>query len=320
MAVDKLVDSTQLDADLTSVANAIRTKGGTSADLAFPAGFVSAIDAIPTGGGGDSLDDFIGNEGDFASAYDIEIDCEAVPGYSFWRRPVKIARFPNATEIGPNMFDTCASLEEVYFDSYIGNQNLGNQMVPTNALIGCTALKKIYAPNCTHYRFSVNNSNSYASLTDVILSPSKLVFVTGDAFRGSKITAFCYPKVERLYNNVFRDCSLLTMVDILMSSWNFEGQVFYNASSLNTLVVRSTTLRALNNISAFTGTPFASGGTGGTLYVPSALVSSYQSASNWSTILGYANNQIKSIESTHTDPNAPVDLTLYCADGTPLPT
>ena len=49
MAVDKLVDSTQLDADLTSVANAIRTKGGTSAQLAFPAGFVSAVQAIPTG-------------------------------------------------------------------------------------------------------------------------------------------------------------------------------------------------------------------------------------------------------------------------------
>ena len=52
MAVDKLVDSSQLDADLTSVANAIRTKGGTSASLAFPADFVSAIGAIPTGGGG----------------------------------------------------------------------------------------------------------------------------------------------------------------------------------------------------------------------------------------------------------------------------
>jgi hypothetical protein len=52
MAVDKLVDSTQLDADLTSVANAIRAKGGTSAQLAFPAGFVSAVEAIPTGGGG----------------------------------------------------------------------------------------------------------------------------------------------------------------------------------------------------------------------------------------------------------------------------
>ena len=52
MSVDKLVDSTQLDADLTSVANAIRTKGGTSASLAFPADFVSAIAAIPSGGGG----------------------------------------------------------------------------------------------------------------------------------------------------------------------------------------------------------------------------------------------------------------------------
>ena len=52
MAVDKLVDSVQLDADLTSVANAIRAKGGTSADLAFPAGFVSAVEAISGGGGG----------------------------------------------------------------------------------------------------------------------------------------------------------------------------------------------------------------------------------------------------------------------------
>lgn len=51
MSVDKLVDSSQLDTDLTSVANAIRTKGGTSAQLAFPAGFVSAIGNIPTGGG-----------------------------------------------------------------------------------------------------------------------------------------------------------------------------------------------------------------------------------------------------------------------------
>lgn len=52
MAVDKLVDSAQLDADLASVAAAIRTKGGTSAQLTFPSGFVSAIQAIPTGGGG----------------------------------------------------------------------------------------------------------------------------------------------------------------------------------------------------------------------------------------------------------------------------
>ena len=36
-------------ADLTSVADAIRTKGGTSAQLVFPSGFVSAIEDIQSG-------------------------------------------------------------------------------------------------------------------------------------------------------------------------------------------------------------------------------------------------------------------------------
>ena len=38
-------------AELTSIADAIRTKGGTSASLEYPNGFISAIQAIPTGGG-----------------------------------------------------------------------------------------------------------------------------------------------------------------------------------------------------------------------------------------------------------------------------
>lgn len=59
MSVDKLVDSTQLDADLTAVADAIRTKGGTSGQLSFPQGFVDAIDNIQTGGGGSTAIDVI---------------------------------------------------------------------------------------------------------------------------------------------------------------------------------------------------------------------------------------------------------------------
>ena len=53
MAYDKVIDSSRLDSDLTSVADAIRSKGGTSEALAFPAGFVSAIEAIEAGGGGE---------------------------------------------------------------------------------------------------------------------------------------------------------------------------------------------------------------------------------------------------------------------------
>lgn len=39
------------DTELTSIANAIRTKGGTNAQLTFPTGFVTAINNISTGGG-----------------------------------------------------------------------------------------------------------------------------------------------------------------------------------------------------------------------------------------------------------------------------
>ena len=57
MALDKLVDSTQLDEALTATANALRTKGGTSSPIAWDAtnGFTSAVEALPSGGGGWTL-------------------------------------------------------------------------------------------------------------------------------------------------------------------------------------------------------------------------------------------------------------------------
>ena len=51
MAFDKVVDSAALDAQLTSIADAIRSKGGTTDQLTL-AGMVDAINAIQTGGGG----------------------------------------------------------------------------------------------------------------------------------------------------------------------------------------------------------------------------------------------------------------------------
>ena len=41
------------ESSLTSLADAIRAKGGTSDTLTFPGGFVSAVEAIDAGGGGD---------------------------------------------------------------------------------------------------------------------------------------------------------------------------------------------------------------------------------------------------------------------------
>lgn len=55
MAYDKIVDSRQLDADLLSIANAIREKSGSARPLNFPADFVTEIGKL----GGDGLTDEI---------------------------------------------------------------------------------------------------------------------------------------------------------------------------------------------------------------------------------------------------------------------
>lgn len=55
MPIDKAIDSAQLDANLTAVADAIRTKGETTEQLVFPGGFVAAIETMETGKTGATL-------------------------------------------------------------------------------------------------------------------------------------------------------------------------------------------------------------------------------------------------------------------------
>lgn len=52
MAVDKAIDSTEFDSKLTSVADAIRTAGGTTDTMSFPTGMIDAISSLSSGGGG----------------------------------------------------------------------------------------------------------------------------------------------------------------------------------------------------------------------------------------------------------------------------
>lgn len=88
------------------------------------------------------------------------------------------------------------------------------------------------------------------------------------------------------------------------------GNCLNGCSKIATLIIRKTSVATLSNINVFAGTPFASGKAGGTLYVPSALISSYMSATNWSTILGYSTNSIQAIEGSQYE--------NYYADGTPV--
>lgn len=69
MAVDRAIDSTESDSKLTTVADAIRTAGGTTEPMSFPSGMVEAITAIQAGGGIE-LNGYQVSEGSFTISSD----------------------------------------------------------------------------------------------------------------------------------------------------------------------------------------------------------------------------------------------------------
>lgn len=196
--------------------------------------------------------------------------------------------------------------------------------IAADRLKGATALTSLTIPNVTTleanalYNTGVEELH-FPSLTSAVNATRAIAYC-------NNLRVLVLEKIVSLGNNtafMFENNPNLEVVDILAfhrvsTTYAIKPNDFQKCAKLGSFIIRHSSTLALADLNAFNNTPFASGGSGGTLYVPSALISSYQSATNWSTILGYANNQIKSIESTHTDPNAPIDLTLYYADGTPI--
>ena len=251
------------DSDLTSVANAIRTKGGTSAQLAFPAGFVSAIGDIPSGGGGNPSEDLI----------------------KFIKNTLTSISDDTVTYIRNNMFHSASALVTVDLPNVTS--------IGSSAFISTSNLSKAFFPKATLGIY---------------------------CFQGSGIQYAVFLG-NQTYNNQFQNCSHLIGADMISNNGGVRSAEFLNCSVLNILVLRySAGVVALQNVNAFNGTPFANGGTGGTIYIPKSLYdhlgdgtsSDYKAASNWSTVNGYGTITWAKIEGSYYE--------THYADGTAIPT
>lgn len=103
MAYDKVVDSTVLDAGLKQVADAIREKGGTSDNLAFPTGMAAAIAAIQTGGGGVTIQSGSFTPTENLTEYTIAVH-GTVKNFCFWKHTDALTSGVR-TYIGSQVYD-----------------------------------------------------------------------------------------------------------------------------------------------------------------------------------------------------------------------
>lgn len=182
--------------------------------------------------------------------------------------------------------------------------------IPESAFLGRNNMESI-----EFTQLLVIGKTAFANCTKLATIKVPLCYEIGqNALQSCKLATGRFPSVRKVNYGAFMNCGSLTALDLSEagSSPNayIANQAFSGCSQLNVLILRSGSVWSLQNTGAFNNSPFASGKAGGTLYVPSALKSSYQSASNWVTILGYATNSIQAIEGSYYE--------THYADGTPI--
>ena len=139
------------------------------------------------------------------------------------------------------------------------------------------------------------------------------------AFDGcSGITAIALPSA--VSNCSLRGMANITAVDLGPDCASIMTAAFSANNNMNVLILRrSAAITELVSTNTF-GSKFASGGTGGTIYIPKALYDhlgdgtslDYKAATNWATIDGYGTITWAKIEGS-------IYETQY-ADGTTIPT
>lgn len=214
MAIDKAVDSAVLDAGLTSIANAIRTKSGTSAQLNFPDGFTATVKAIRSAKPEQTKTvEITSNEkttvtpdnGNVLSAVTVNVN---VPSKTetedaLVNRSIKAYTNDRLTSVGAYAFCFCAELtgvtmnkvETIGMSAFNGCRKLVEANFPsviavtTSAFVSCVALKRIELPLVASFGGTVFQQCSSLN-TLIIRAPNAVCSLAStSSFNGTPIAS-----------------------------------------------------------------------------------------------------------------------------------
>ena len=141
----------------------------------------------------------------------------------------------------------------------------------------CTKLTTVDLPAATSLGTSAFNNCTALTSINIPLVTS----ITTQSFYGCHaLTTLTMPSLRTIGAQGVRNCRTLARVDVGICT-SIGALSFDSCPALGTLIIRTSSVCSLVNVSALTGTLIA-GGTG-YIYVPDNLVDSYKSATNWST-------------------------------------
>lgn len=157
----------------------------------------------------------------------------------------------------------------------------------------CTGLKTVDLPNVTTGATSIFSGDTNLETLSLPLMTTKATYLV---YNCQKLKTVTLSNMSGVGSNAFQQCYALQTLD-LPKATSIDGNAFYNARVLQTLILRHTSVVTLANASAFTNSPMRGyNSLNGTIYVPQSLISSYQTASNWSTIYGEGHVTFSAIE------------------------
>lgn len=305
MATYKLVDTDQLETDLKTVADAIREKGGTTEQLAFPDGMASAVEAIQAGGGDTRLKDYI--EGTSTELYDADVT--SVGEYKFYNSRLSTFNFPNVTKIGGNAFalsqitnlPLCPKVSTVGERAFYACKMLKNIVINGDvqfggyAFIDCENVTSIIAEDLTQTSFSM--FQGLKNVTSINLPKAKTIdentFVNCSALKNIEL-----PSLEgTLEYRVFSGCVLLESIDLGSGVNNLYKECARYCNSLKAFIIRATSgvcaaaaapsslfVNCYHLFGTVNSTYNPDGLKDGYVYVPRALIEDYKVATNWTTL------------------------------------
>lgn len=227
-------------------------------------------------------------------------------------------------------------LPSYYSDLVEGTLN-GNFTFPettaARAFSNITGTFTLTLPNLTSFKGNNGCENSkFTSLYAPLLTDTKSGICSGCTevvtifVPSAKLGNNCFSGCSKLQTAVFgqmgsnyqqmRNCPLLKTVDCGASTGRMDNVWQLNCGSFDTFIIRGDTVLTLHNTTAFDSTKFASGGAGGTIYIPESLYNhlgdgtslDYKAATNWSTINGYGTITWAQIEGSYYE--------THYADGT----